>query len=340
MATPNIVPRADQEGGLGTAAKSWGKLFINQAAGQSTAAVSIENSTVAQDTLSITTANTTYSAIRVAAADLTVGTVFSATASFEAVDTIRTAGVDLHCDLDSTLSTDFYGINLNIGCPSKKVQKGKFGVCLMKEPKLVNRLIKSMKNETNLDVSVKCRTGVDNSNKYEFLKQFVNEVSNAGCNIFFVHARKALLKGLNPAQNRTIPKLEYEKVYKLKEDFPENKVIINGGINCIEKFKEISKNLDGIMVGRLIQKNPFILLNVDEKIFGMKKTEYNKFILIKKYFEYMKNNIAKQSPYYLISPLLSLYFGQPGAKIWRKKINDLIRYKKFDNLEDICSNLV
>ena len=114
MATPNIVPRADQEGGLGTAAKSWGKLFINQAAGQSTAAVSIENSTVAQDTLSITTANTTYSAIRVAAADLTVGTVFSATASFEAVDTIRTAGVDLHCDLDSTLSTDFYGINLNI----------------------------------------------------------------------------------------------------------------------------------------------------------------------------------------------------------------------------------
>jgi len=234
----------------------------------------------------------------------------------------------------------FDGINLNIGCPSKKVQKGKFGVCLMKEPKLVNRLIKSMKNETNLDVSVKCRTGVDNSNKYEFLKQFVNEVSNAGCNIFFVHARKALLKGLNPAQNRTIPKLEYEKVYKLKEDFPENKVIINGGINCIEKFKEISKNLDGIMVGRLIQKNPFILLNVDEKIFGMKKTEYNKFILIKKYFEYMKNNIAKQSPYYLISPLLSLYFGQPGAKIWRKKINDLIRYKKFDNLEDICSNLV
>ena len=234
----------------------------------------------------------------------------------------------------------FDGINLNIGCPSKKVQKGKFGVCLMKEPKLVNRLIKSMKNETNLDVSVKCRTGVDNSNKYEFLKQFVNEVSNAGCNIFFVHARKALLKGLNPAQNRTIPKLEYEKVYKLKEDFPENKVIINGGINCIEKFKEISKNLDGIMVGRLIQKNPFILLNVDEKIFGMKRTEYNKFILIKKYFEYMKNNIAKQSPYYLISPLLSLYFGQPGAKIWRKKINDLIRYKKFDNLEDICSNLV
>ena len=103
---------------------------------------------------------------------------------------------------------------------TKKVQKGKFGVCLMKESKLVNRLIKSMKNETNLDVSVKCRTGVDNSNKYEFLKQFVNEVSNAGCNIFFVHARKALLKGLNPAQNRTIPKLEYEKVYKLKEDFP------------------------------------------------------------------------------------------------------------------------
>ena len=189
-------------------------------------------------------------------------------------------------------------------------------------------------------ISVKCRTGVDNFNEYEFLKQFVNEVSEAGCNIFFIHARKALLKGLNPAQNRTIPKLEYEKVYKLKEDFPENKIIINGGINNINKFKEISKNLDGIMVGRLIQKNPFILLDVDEKIFGMKKKQYNKLVLIKEYFEYMKNNIAKQSPYYLISPLLSLYFGQPGAKIWRKKINDLIRYRKFDNLEDICFNII
>jgi len=235
----------------------------------------------------------------------------------------------------------FDGINLNIGCPSKKVQKGKFGVCLMKEASLVNKLIKSMINETSIDVSVKCRTGVDDFNDYEFLKKFIGTVSDAGCKIFFIHARKALLKGLNPTQNRTIPKLEYEKIFRLKKDFPENKIIINGGINNFDNYKELTKNLDGIMVGRLIQKNPFILLDVDKKIFGLKKKDNNKLIFIRKYFKYMmKNNITKQSPYYLFSPLLSLYFGMPRAKMWRQKINDLIRYKRFDNLEDICINII
>ena len=234
----------------------------------------------------------------------------------------------------------FNGINLNVGCPSKKVQKGKLGVCLMKEPNLVKNLIKSMISETNLDVSIKCRTGVDNLDNYEFLKKFIGKISEAGCRTFFIHARKALLKGLNPSQNRTIPKLEYEKIYRLKKDFPENKIIINGGIDNLNKCNELLKELDGTMVGRLIQRNPFILLEVDNRIYNLKYNKVNKSTLIKRYFRYIKKNINEQSIYHLLSPLLSMYFGIPGAKKSRQKINELIRNKNFDNLENISINLI
>ena len=230
----------------------------------------------------------------------------------------------------------YNGINLNIGCPSKKVQKGKFGACLMKEADQVSKIIKSIISETNIDVSIKCRTGVDDNESYEFLKNFIGKTTEAGCNIFFIHARKALLKTLNPQQNRTIPKLEYEKVFRLKKDFPENKIILNGGIESIEYYDKICKKVDGVMVGRLIQKNPFALLDVDSKIFKIKKSNINKINIIKNYFRFIKEFIGEKSSYSLISPLMAMYFGMPNSRIWKKEINKFIRNKNFENLEKIC----
>jgi len=209
---------------------------------------------------------------------------------------------------------------------------------LMKEQNNVNNLIKSIINETNIEFSIKCRTGVDDNDSYEFLKSFIGRATESGCKVFFIHARKALLKGLSTHQNRTIPKLEYEKVYKLKEDFPENKIILNGGIKSLDNFDNKIQNLDGIMIGRLIQKNPFILVDVDNKIFKTNKNKIDKVEIIKNYFKYINNYKGEKSAYSLISPLLAMYFEMPNSKIWKQKINKLIKYKNFENLEDICIN--
>ena len=232
---------------------------------------------------------------------------------------------------------NYDGINLNIGCPSKKVLKGRFGACLMQEPIKVSQMVKSIKRESSLEISIKCRTGVDDKDNYNFLKNFIALTSEAGCKVFFVHARKAHLKGLSPKQNRTIPKLEYEKVYKLKNDFPHLKIILNGGINNLNNFNEHYSNLDGIMMGRAIQKNPFILLDVDKKIFKINETDKkNKIKIINNYFIFIQNYIGKISSYHLISPLLAMYFGAPNSKSLKQKINDYIITKNFEKLEKIC----
>ena len=232
---------------------------------------------------------------------------------------------------------NYDGINLNIGCPSKKVLKGRFGACLMQEPLKVSQMVKSIKRESSLEISIKCRTGVDDKDNYNFLKNFIALTSEAGCKVFFVHARKAHLKGLSPKQNRTIPKLEYEKVYKLKNDFPHLKIILNGGINNLNNFNEHYSNLDGIMMGRAIQKNPFILLDVDKKIFKINETDKkNKIKIINNYFKFIQNYIGKISSYHLISPLLAMYFGAPNSKSLKQKINDYIITKNFEKLEKIC----
>ena len=232
---------------------------------------------------------------------------------------------------------NYDGINLNIGCPSKKVLKGRFGACLMQEPLKVSQMVKSIKRESSLEISIKCRTGVDDKDNYDFLKNFIALTSEAGCKVFFVHARKAHLKGLSPKQNRTIPKLEYEKVYKLKNDFPHLKIILNGGINNLNNFNEHYSSLDGIMMGRAIQKNPFILLDVDKKIFKINEIDKkNKIKIIKNYFKFIQNYIGKISSYHLISPLLAMYFGAPNSKSLKQKINDYIITKNFEKLEKIC----
>ena len=160
-------------------------------------------------------------------------------------------------------------INLNIGCPSNKVQSGNFGAILMNKPNLVAKCVKAIKNKVNIPVSVKCRIGVDDMDEEKDLSTFIKKVSDSGCKIFIVHARKAWLKGLSPRENRNIPPLNYERVYKLKDEFPHLEIIINGGLETIEDSKNHLTKVDGVMMGRKAYENPFQLTKVDHLFYGM-----------------------------------------------------------------------
>ena len=160
-------------------------------------------------------------------------------------------------------------INLNIGCPSNKVQSGNFGAILMNKPNLVAKCVKAIKNKVNIPVSVKCRIGVDDMDEEKDLNTFIKKVSDSGCKVFIIHARKAWLKGLSPKENRNIPPLNYERVYKLKDEFPHLEIIINGGLENIEDSKNHLTKVDGVMMGRKAYENPFQLTKVDHLFYGM-----------------------------------------------------------------------
>ena len=159
-------------------------------------------------------------------------------------------------------------INLNLGCPSKKVQKNSFGACLMKEPDLVADCLNEMVNACNIPVTAKTRIGVDHIEDFDYLNKFVNKIKEAGCKTIILHARKAILKGLTPKQNLSIPKLNYERVYEIKKENPDLEVIINGGITGIEDIKKHLEICDGVMIGRAIYQNPYFLSEIEKKIFN------------------------------------------------------------------------
>ena len=234
----------------------------------------------------------------------------------------------------------YQGINLNVGCPSKKVSQGKMGVCLMKEANLVKECVSSMIKESSIDVSLKCRIGVDEFESYDFFKEFISTVAESGCKIIFVHARKAFLKGLDPKKNRTIPPLKYEFVHQIKQDYPDLKFIMNGGLNSIEECHEQLKYVDGVMVGRAIQANPFFLEKIDNEFYGKDLKTTDKIFIVKKYFNYIKNNVESVSTYELLSPLLALCFGVPGSKKFKQQVNDLIRARDIKSLENTYLNLL
>ena len=235
---------------------------------------------------------------------------------------------------------NYQGINLNVGCPSKKVSQGKMGACLMKEANLVKQCLEGMVSETSMDVSLKCRIGVDEFDTYEFFKSFISTVIESGIKIIFIHARKAYLKGLDPKRNRTLPPLKYDFVYKIKKEFPHIKFIINGGLDNIDDCLDQLNYLDGVMVGRSIQANPFFLEDVDSKIYNLRKIEIDRSFVVKKYFDYVKENVELISTYELLSPLLALCFGVPGSKKFKQEINDLIRARDIQKLEYAYLNLI
>ena len=229
-------------------------------------------------------------------------------------------------------------INLNVGCPSKAVQKGSFGACLMRDKILVRNCIEALQND-KIEATLKCRLGLGKELNYEFFEEFIDEISKTGIKIIYVHARNAILNGISPQANRTIPPLSYDFVKKIKNKFPKITFILNGGINNLEKAESLLKEFDGVMVGRLIKNNPFILKDVDRKIFKEKGTLIDETIIYS-YFEYIKPKLGFESIFRLLSPLLHIFFSVPHSKIYKSKINEYMKDQKINLIEDLLIKFV
>ena len=229
-------------------------------------------------------------------------------------------------------------INLNVGCPSKAVQKGSFGACLMKDKILVRNCMEALQSD-KIEATLKCRLGLGRELNYEFFEEFIDEISKTGIKIIYVHARNAILSGISPQDNRTIPPLEYNFVKKIKNKFPRIKFILNGGIDNLDKAEKLLKEFDGVMIGRLIKNNPFVLKEVDKRIFNKKNNIIDESI-INNYFEYIKPKLGFDSIFRLLSPLLNIFFSVPHSKIYKSKINDYMKEEKINLIEDLLIKFV
>ena len=231
---------------------------------------------------------------------------------------IQLGGSDPKSLAEASVIAEKFGykeINLNVGCPSSKVQKGKFGAVLMKEPKLVSECINEMYKSVNIPVTVKCRIGVDDMDKESELDRFVEEVSSSGCNTFIVHARKAWLKGLSPKENREIPPLDYERVYRLKEKFHSLNIVVNGGIKSVQDSLNHLQFVDGVMLGREAYENPYILTEVDTLIFNMVACAKTRQDILLEMLPYIENELQKGTKIPMITKhLLGLFKGLEGQK--------------------------
>lgn len=215
-------------------------------------------------------------------------------------------------------------INLNVGCPSDKVTAGNFGACLFLEPERVATCVAAMHAASLLPVSVKTRIGVDARDQYEDLHDFVTQVSQAGCHTFIIHARKAWLTGLNPAQNRTIPPLHYETVYRLKHDFPALTISINGGINTIHEAWQLCQQggLNGAMLGRAIYANPYLLAEADTVFYGTESKTTNIVDILSYFCDYLEGS-NQATVRTATRHLQGLFKGQAGARQWRKSLGNV-----------------
>ncbi|MGH8733350.1 MAG: tRNA dihydrouridine(20/20a) synthase DusA, partial [Burkholderiales bacterium] len=200
-------------------------------------------------------------------------------------------------------------INLNIGCPSERVQKGAFGACLMAEPELVASCVATIKRSVSIPVTVKHRIGIDQVADYSFVRDFVGTVAEAGCRTFIVHARNAVLKGLSPKENREIPPLKYDYVYRLKRDFPQLEVVINGGVVSQEQIQTHLRHVDGVMIGRAAYSNPWFLADAGK----------NRADVVRAMHDYAKNVASLR---HVTRHMLGLYHGMPRARLWRQMLSD------------------
>ena len=224
----------------------------------------------------------------------------------------------------------FDEINLNCGCPSERVQKGSFGACLMLEPKLVADCFKAIKDATTLDVTIKHRVGVDGRDDYGFVRDFVGELFGAGCRVFIVHTRSAWLKGLSPKENREVPPLRREYAGMLKRDFPEATIVINGGIHDLGLAEELLKDVDGVMVGREAYTNPWILSDVDARLFGDNEKPVTREAVIEAMTAYLEGNAEDlRLPRATARHMLGLLNGLAGAKAWRRFLSAPSSYERF-----------
>ena len=213
-------------------------------------------------------------------------------------------------------------INLNLGCPSKKVEKNKFGVCLMKEPNLVADCLSKMQAVTKLPVTIKTRIGYDDVEDYENLYSFISTLKSTGVKTFIIHARKAMLGKFTPKQNLNIPPLKYEYVYKLKKDFPNEEIIINGGITKVNEIRSHLKNTDGVMIGRAAYHTPYLLADIEREIFKNKNIPTRQEV-IENLIPYIKTEIKKGTRLnQIMRHTLGLFHGQTGASYWKRYLSE------------------
>ena len=220
----------------------------------------------------------------------------------------------------------FDEINLNVGCPSDRVQHARIGACLMLEPTLVAECVARMRASVEIPITVKCRTGVDDTDGYDFLARFVATVASAGCDVFIVHARKAILSGLTPAQNRSIPPLDWTRVWRLKADYPHLTFVVNGGLDNLGDVREQLHGVDGVMLGRASYHNPWLLTELDRALFGRSRgapvptTRYEALLQLEPYIDAEIRAGARLSD--VTRHLLGLFNGCPGARRFRRHLSE------------------
>ena len=238
--------------------------------------------------------------------------------------TLQIGGSDPNELAEACRISEDYGykeINLNLGCPSKKVQKNKFGACLMKEPDLVAKCIESMSKATKLPITVKIRIGYNDVEDFEFLKSFIKITKNAGSHKFIIHARKALLKKLTPKENLNIPPLKYDFVYKLKNHFKNDEIIINGGIKTIQEIKDHLTKVDGVMIGRAIYHSPYFLAEIEKNIFGNRNVPTRSEVM-ENFIPYIQEETSKGTQLNrIMRHTVGLFHGQNGSKTWKQYLS-------------------
>ena len=234
-------------------------------------------------------------------------------------------------------------INLNVGCPSDRVQKGRFGACLMLEPELVSECLFNMQKAVKIPVSIKCRLGIDDNESYDFLYNFISVVKESEIKTFIIHARNGILNGLSPRQNRNVPPLKYDYVYKLKNDFPDLEIIINGGIKTIDDSRNHLMHVDGVMIGRAAYDNPFILSDLDSIFYNEQFIPKSKKQILNTYLEYVERQIKNgHNLSRMMKHLFGLSRGDKNAKSFRIKILEAIKNNTLDgykkDLEELLIN--
>ncbi len=214
-------------------------------------------------------------------------------------------------------------VNLNVGCPSDRVQNGRFGACLMAEPNLVAECISAMRQAVSIPVTVKSRIGIDEQDSYDELLNFISTIADAGCGDFIIHARKAWLKGLSPKQNRDIPPLCYDVVYQIKKDFPELNISLNGGITSLGSAIDILQHVDGVMVGREAYHNPYLLAEVDAQIYKSPNDIKTRHQIVEELMPYIEQHLHEGGRLHNITRhILGLFHGIAGARTWRRALSE------------------
>jgi len=214
-------------------------------------------------------------------------------------------------------------VNLNVGCPSDRVQSGRFGACLMDSPQLVAECVRTMQAESPVPVTVKCRIGIDDRDSDSYFENFVTTVADAGCRTFIVHARVAFLKGLSPKENREIPPLNYDRVFRLKQKYPQLNIVLNGGINSLNAAHSLLKHVDGVMLGREVYQNPYVMATVDSEFYGIAEGLKSRQQVMTEYLPYIEAELAAGAPLQCMTRhILGIFKGQRGGKQFRRYLSE------------------